>query len=91
LTRFVATLRDDAVLARTFVQELDADGRDPETTARLFLAYEMTRNHDGVVLVSSLQARHIEQNAALLTAPPDHEQLAAFDRFLSTLEIGRVR
>jgi D-threo-aldose 1-dehydrogenase len=91
LTRLVATLRDDAALARSFVQELDAEGRDPETTARLFLAYEMTRNHDGVVLVSSLQARHIEQNAALLTAPPDHEQLAAFDRFLSTLEIGRVR
>jgi D-threo-aldose 1-dehydrogenase len=85
LAQFVATLRGDASLASRFVRELDVDGRDAEAAARLFLAYEMTRNRGGIVLCSSRQARHIDRNAELLTAPPDQEQLAAFDHFLVTL------
>jgi D-threo-aldose 1-dehydrogenase len=85
LTRFVARMRADADLARRFAADVGADGSDAEAAAQLFLHYEMARNHDGVVLCSSMHPRHIEQNAALLTAPLNVEQQAAFVRFLSSM------
>jgi hypothetical protein len=44
------------------------------------------RNRGGVVLFSSRHARHIEQNAAVLTQPPCAEQLAAFERFITSAD-----
>ena len=82
LAQFVANLRGNQALASRFVRELNVDGRDREAAARLFLSYEMARNRGGIVLCASRQARHIERNAELLTAPPDQEQLAAFEHFL---------
>lgn len=82
LSAFVARMRADVELASRFAGVVGADGADPEAAARLLLAYEMARNPAGVVLVSSVRARHIEQNGALLAAPPGAEQLTAFERFL---------
>jgi D-threo-aldose 1-dehydrogenase len=84
LSAFVARMRADTNLTARFARDVGADGTDPEAAARLFLAYEMARNKEGVVLVSSVKARHIEQNGALLAAPPSTEQQAAFERFMHT-------
>jgi D-threo-aldose 1-dehydrogenase len=86
LSQSVARLRADAGLARRFVDEVGADGADPEVVARLFIAYEMERNQGGVVLFASKHARHIEQNAAVLTQPPSAERLAAFERFITSAD-----
>lgn len=90
LSQFVARMRGDPALARRYASEVGADGADPEAAARLFLSYEMARNRGGVVLCSSMRARHIEQNAALLTAPTNAEQHVAFERFMSALEAKRA-
>lgn len=84
LSQMVVRLRADADLARRFADEVGADGTNAETAARLFLAYELGRNPQGVVLFSSMHARHIEQNATVLTEPPGAEQLAAFERFITS-------
>ncbi len=87
LSRFVALMGANGELAHRFSDEVGVNGADAETAARLFLLYEMSRNPDGVVLISSMNLRHIALNGALLREKPDAEQTQAFARFLNTMEV----
>jgi len=84
LSHLVARLRANAELAQRFASEVGVDGANAEAAARLFLAYELGRNPNGVVLFASMHARHIEQNATLLTEKPKAEQIAAFEHFVTS-------